>query len=172
MSRFLKVLAVLAALALPAVGGVASGNTASKAQINIHESGKINTAKPHYAQGAIGGKFTIQLKLSPFGPGGTTAIVPVPAPTKYVNGEEQIPFTATDHLTSKDGTLELAIKGIHIDVNVTNDRGPFAEYGTWKIRAATGTYEGWKGGGSWAAAAVGYGKIQPYSVEWAGYITP
>ena len=174
MSRFLKVLAVLAVLAVPAVGGVASGNTASKAQINIHESGKINTAKPPFAQGAIRGKFTIQLKLSPFGPGGTTAIVPVPAPTKYVNGEEQIPFTATDHLTSKAGTLELAIKGIHIDVNVkdTNDRGPFAEYGTWKIRAATGTYEGWKGGGSWASAAVGYGKIQPYSVEWDGYITP
>ena len=173
MSRFLKVLAVLVVLAVPAVGGVASGNTASKAQINIHESGTINTAKPPFAQGAIRGKFTIQLNLSPFGPGGTTAIVPSPAPTKYVNGEEQIPFTATDHLTSKTGTLELAIKGIHIDVNINANRlGPAAEYGTWKIRSATGIYEGWKGGGNWASVAYGYGKLQPYSVEWSGYITP
>jgi len=170
MSRFLKVLAVLAVLA---VGGVASGNTASKAQVNIHESGMINTAKPPYAQGHVRGKFAIQLKLSPFGPGGTTAIVPVPAPTKYVNGEEQIPFTATDYLTSKTGTLELGIKGIHIDVNLNrNDLGPAAEYGTWKIRSAKGIYEGWKGGGNWASVAYGYGKLQPYTVEWDGYVTP
>lgn len=173
MSRFLKVLAVLAVLPVPAVGGVASANTASKAQINIHESGTINTAKGPSAPGAIRGKFTIQLKLSAFGPGGTTAIVPVPATTKYVNGEEQIPFTATDNLTSKTGTLELAITGIHIDVNVNANRlGPAAEYGTWKIKSATGIYAGWKGGGSWASVAYGYGKLQPYTVEWSGYIAP
>jgi hypothetical protein len=167
---------LLAGMAVLVVGGVASGNTASKALINIHESGTINTAKSD-VQGAVHGKFTIELKLSPFGPGGTTAIVSVPSSTKYVNGEMQVPFAATDDLTSKTGTLELAITGTHIDVNTKdtpsgNRVGPFAEYGTWKIRSATGSTKGWKGGGNWASAAYGYGKIQPYSVEWDGYMTP
>ena len=169
----LTVLSVLlAGMAVLAVGGVANGSTASKAQVNIHESGKIDTAKPD-VQGAIRGKFTIQFKLSPFGPGGTTVIFPAPATTKYVNGEIQVPFTATDHLTSKTGSLELAIRGTHIDVNPNRNRvGPAAEYGTWKIRSATGVYDGWKGGGNWASVSYGYARIQPYSVEWDGYITP
>jgi hypothetical protein len=48
--------------------------------------------------------------------------------------------------------------------------GPAAEYGTWKIKTATGIYHGWKGGGIWAAVVYG-GKVEPYSVEWDGSIT-
>ena len=158
-----------------AVGGVASGNTASRSLIEIHESGTINQTKPD-SQGAVRGKFTIMLKKTPFGPGGTTVIYGNPGSTRSVNGEVQTHFTATDHLTSKTGTLEIAVTGTHIDLNTklapSGLVGSAAEYGTWKIRSATGIYEGWKGGGNWASAAVGYGKNQPYSVEWDGYITP
>jgi hypothetical protein len=49
--------------------------------------------------------------------------------------------------------------------------GSAAEYGTWKITAATGIYQGWKGRGTFAAVLYGYQNAQPYSVEWDGYVT-
>jgi hypothetical protein len=67
---------------------------------------------------------------------------------------------------------------MHIDVNMKatpsggNTVGNAAEYGTWKITAATGIYQGWKGGGNFAAVSYGYQNLQPSSVEWDGYITP
>ena len=93
-----------------------------------------------------------------------------------VKGQEQIPFVATDHLTGKTGKIVLAVKGTHIDVNSKLNIsgqvvGPAAEYGTWKIRTATGIYQGWKGGGNWASVAYSYRNVQPDSVEWDGYIT-
>ena len=123
------------------------------------------------------GKFTIELKKDPFGLGGTTVVYPEPITTRLVNGQEQTRFAGSDRLTSKTGTMELAFKGVEINVNSKlspsgHRIGPAAEYGTWKIRAATGIYEGWKGGGNFAAVAYGYGNVQPYSVEWDGYITP
>jgi hypothetical protein len=73
--------------------------------------------------------------------------------------------------------IDLRFTGIHIDVNqkVTPSGdvvGSAAEYGTWKITAATGIYQGWKGRGTFAAVLYGYQNAQPYSVEWDGYVTP
>jgi len=70
----------------------------------------------------------------------------------------------------------LSVKGTHIDVNSKLNTsgqlvGPAAEHGTWKIKSATGIYQGWKGGGNWASIGSGYENVQPYSVEWDGYIT-
>jgi hypothetical protein len=159
-----------------ALGGAASASTASRTQIEIHEQG-TNLVNQPGATGSMHGKFTIELKLAPFGPGGTTVVYGEPVAIRQVNGQEQITLAASDRLTSKTGTIEIAAKGIHIDVNSKlspsgHRIGPAAEYGTWKIRAATGIYEGWKGGGNFASVAYGYGKAQPYSVEWDGYITP
>ena len=156
--------------------GMASGRTATKSLIEIHEQGTENQALS-MSQGGVRGKFTIELRLSPFGPAGTTVIYGGPDNTRNVNGEAQIPFTATDHLTSKAGTIALAVTGTHIDLNSkltpSGDAvGPAVEYGTWKIDTATGIYQGWSGGGRWAAAIWGYGRrSQPYSVEWDGYIS-
>ena len=156
------------------VGGAASGSTASRSQIEIHEQGTSLVNRPG-AEGAVHGKFTIELKLAPFGPGGTTVIYGEPVAIRQVNGQEQTTLAATDRLTSKTGTIQIAAKGTHIDVNSKlspsgHRIGPAAEYGTWKIRAATGIYEGWKGGGNFASVAYGYGNLQPYSVEWDGYV--
>jgi hypothetical protein len=158
-----------------AVGGVAPGTTASRSLIAIHEQG-TNNLNGQSGNGATHGKFTIELQKAPFGPGGTTVIYAIPSGTKYVNGQEQIPFVAIDHLTSKTGKIVLAVKGTHFDVNSKLNTsgqvvGPAAEYGTWKIRTATGIYQGWKGGGNWASVAYSYRNVQPYSVEWDGYIT-
>ena len=158
-----------------AVGGAAWGTSASRSQIAIHEQG-TDHVNQQGTNDAVRGKFTIDLRLSPFGPGGTTVIYAIPSAIRHVNGQVQIPFEATDHLTSKTGQLTLAIKGTHFDVNnkVSSSGvfvGPKAEYGTWKIKAATGIYQGWEGGGNWASVAYGYGNVQPYSVEWDGYIT-
>jgi hypothetical protein len=43
--------------------------------------------------------------------------------------------------------------------------GPAVEYGTWRIKTATGIYQGWKGGGIWASATYGHVHPGPYSVE-------
>jgi hypothetical protein len=124
----------------------------------------------------VRGTFTIELALSPFGPGGTTKIALNPGNLRQVNGQKVTPFDGTDHLKSAKGQLELAVRGVHIEVNNKlapsgYQVGPSVEYGTWKIRTATGIYKGWKGGGNWAAALYGYTNVQPYSVEWDGYIT-
>ena len=158
-----------------AVGGAAWGTSASRSQIAIHEQG-TDHVNQQGTTGAVRGKFTIDLALTPFGPDGTTVIYAIPAATRKVNGQVQVPFVATDHLTSKTGRLTLAVKGTHFDVNNKLSPsgvfvGPKAEYGTWRIEAATGIYQGWKGGGNWASVAYGYGNVQPYSVEWDGFIT-
>jgi hypothetical protein len=159
-----------------AVSGVAPGSTASRSLIAIHEQG-TNNLNGQSGNGATHGTFTIELQKAPFGPGGTTVIYAIPSGTGgAVKGQEQIPFVATDHLTGKTGKIVLAVKGTHIDVNSKLNTsgqvvGPAAEYGTWKIRTATGIYQGWKGGGNWASVAYSYRNVQPYSVEWDGYIT-
>ena len=93
-----------------------------------------------------------------------------------MNGEDQQPFAGSDTMTSKAGQLFPAFKGTHIDVNSkllpSGQRvGPNVEYPTWKIRSATGMYQGWRGGGNWASVTYGYKALQQYSVEWDGYIT-
>ena len=157
-----------------AVGGAASGSTASRSLIAIHEQG----TNPQTRQGifAVRGKFTIELRKAPFGPGGTTAIYGAIGATRNVNGQEQIPLLAgSDILTSKTGKIVLAFSGTHLELNSKLSpsgfiEGPKAEYGTWKIKTATGAYQGWKGGGNWASVAYGYGNVQPYSAEWDGYV--
>jgi hypothetical protein len=93
-----------------------------------------------------------------------------------VNGQAEIPLTGSDTLTSKSGQITLALRGTYVGVNSTLSSsgqalGPGAEYGTWKIKSASGMYQGWKGGGNWAAVISGYSIAQPYSLEWDGYIT-
>lgn len=122
------------------------------------------------------GKFTIYLRGLPFGPAGTTLWFALPGNTRYVHGQAQIPFSGTDHLTSKKGRIDLAINGTRIDLNqkVTpsgNVFGPMVRYGTWKVASATGIYQGWKGGGDFAELFFGYQNAQPYSVEWDGFVT-
>ena len=70
----------------------------------------------------------------------------------------------------------IAFNGTHIPVNnkATSSGiavGPAVESGTWKIKSASGAYEGWKGGGLFAAAIYGYTINPSYSVEWDGEIT-
>ena len=154
-----------------AVGGGASGATASKSLVAIHVQG----ANPlnQYTKG-IHGSFNVELAKTPFARG-TSLIYPTPAATRIVNGQEQTSFAGEDTLTNAKGKLVLAFRGIHIDVNgklVSGQVvGPAAEYGTWKVRSATGIYQGWRGGGNWASVACCYQNAQPYSVEWDGYIT-
>ena len=166
----------LSLVGLLIVGGTsgASGATAAeRQQIAIHEVGKNNINKQF---GGIRGTFTIELKKARFGPPGTTVISHIPGPLRYVNGQQQISGGGTDHLTSKQGTIEIRYTVLHIGLNTkltASDEvvGPAMEYGTWKIKAATGLYEGWRGGGNWASVAWGYANLQPYSTEWDGYIT-
>lgn len=152
-------------------------SVASRMQIAIHEQGtSLTDPKLPFDKRYPHGTFVLDLAGLTPSPSGTTIIIPQPGATRYVDGETQIPFAGTNKLTSKTGQLELAFKGIHIDVNSklgTNGQatGPGVEYGTWTVRSGTGTYKGWKGGGIWASASYGYGRIQPYSVEWNGYIT-
>jgi len=160
-----------------ASGDVSSASSVSSAQIAIHEQGTTNSnPKLPFDKRYPHGTFTIQLAGLTPNPAGTTALVPQPAQTRYVDGETQIPFVGSDTLTTKGGKLELAFKGVHIDVNSKLGSsgvatGPAAEYGTWTVRSGTGTFAGWKGGGVWAASIYGYGLVQPYSVEWDGSIT-
>jgi hypothetical protein len=163
----------LASVIALAVGGVARGTTASTSLIAIHEHGTDPVAS--ISRGATG-NFTIQLAGSHFGPAGSTYNVPDPALDTHVNGEDQIPFIGRETLSSAKGRIELAYVGTEIMVNSKplpsgSVVGPAVEYGTWKVKTASGIYRGWKGGGNWAAVIHGYGRVEPYSVEWDGYIT-
>jgi len=165
----------VAVVALP-IPGVAARTTAPRSQskIVIHEHGtNIQDSAPG---SGVRGTFTIELEGRRFGPAGTTIYYGAPGPTKYVNGQAQVPYSGTDHLTSKEGRVDLAVRGTRIDLNpkVTpsgNVFGPVVRYGTWKIASATGIYKGWKGGGNFAAVYFGYQNAQPFSVQWDGYIT-
>jgi hypothetical protein len=146
---------------------------ASKVQIAIHEQGK-DSLKPG---GATGGTFTIEVASPGSTPtSGKTRITQVPGPTKYVDGQQRIPFSAEDTLTSSKGQLVIAISGTHIPLNNKASAagyavGPAAETGTWKIKSGSGVYQGWKGGGPFASAVYGYTVVPSYSVEFDGYIT-
>src|SRR5579864_4068693 len=167
--------AIVVALPLAmAAAGVASRIGASRSQIAIHEQGMyINNPTP--ATPTLG-KYTIELAGATFGPAGATNITYDPSNPTYDKGEQQSSLIGADTLRNTNGTLELAFKGIHIQVNgkLTPSGqvvAPFVEYGTWTIRTATGIYAGWKGGGKWTSVAYGYRYAEPYSVEWDGYIT-
>jgi hypothetical protein len=155
-----------------AVGGVADGTASSPSKIVIDQHG---TSFQDSAAGAgLRGKFTINLRGLPFGPAGTTLYFGVPGNTRYVHGEAQIPFSGTDHLTSKKGRIDLAVSGTRIDVNQKVTRsgnvfGPIVRYGSWKIASATGIYQGWKGGGNFAA--VFFGSVRRRTVSWCCRIT-
>jgi len=155
-------------------GGVARGTAASRSLIAIHEQGTRSTSQVVQDDH---GRFTVDLEEAPFGPGGTTRVSTEWSAAKSVNGQEQTPLLGRDTLTSKKGRIELVFVGTHIDLNGRLRHsgqlvGPAIEYGTWKISAATGVYQGWKGGGNWASVISGYGPVQPYSVEWDGHVTP
>lgn len=172
----------LVAAALTAAGGLTMAasaqpltTVASKVQIAIHEHGKNPTSQVA-SKGALTGTFTIELSLTPFGQGGTTRIYSDQGATRQVSGQTQIATGGVDTLTSKSGTLQLAFSGIQIPINIKLTSsgmaiGPAAEHGAWRIKAATGAYKGWTGGGVWAGAIDGYGAVQQYSVEWDGNIT-
>jgi len=174
-----NVLPLLVAASLAAGGGLTMAAAAqpriaaaSKVQINIHEHGKDPTSPGS----APTGKFTIELALTPFGQGGTTRIFPDPGVPRQISGQTQIEFVGVDTLTSKSGTLQLAFSGIHVPINTRLTSGgvavgPAIEHGAWRIKAATGVYKKWTGGGIWAAVIDGYGTVQRYSVEWDGEIT-
>jgi hypothetical protein len=173
MNAAQRVVSVVVPLAVLTAGGVASGSGASRSQIAIHEHGIHNLTHESLP---ITGTFTIELAGASFGPKGTTRISPSPGATRQFNGQTRLALTALDTLTSAKGQIVLAITGTHIDVNgkLTSSGffvGPAVEYGTWKIKSATGIYQGWKGGGPWALATYGYVQPEPYSVEWDGYIT-
>jgi hypothetical protein len=173
LTRVQRVGSVVALSVASAAAGVASGSAASRSQIAIHEQGKHNITNESLP---ILGTFTIELAGAPFGPKGTTTIAPAPGATTYVNGQARTAITGTDTLTSTKGRIVLAITGTHISVNgkLTPSGflvGPTVEYGTWKIKTATGIYQGWKGRGNWASTEYGYTQPEPYSVEWDGYIT-
>jgi hypothetical protein len=164
----------VALVAAPSLG-VTDATTASQSKIAIHERGtNLQDSGPGTG---VRGTFTIEFEGRRFGPAGTTLYFGTPGPTRYVHGQAQVPYSGTDHLMSKKGKIDLAVSGIRIDLNpkVTpsgNVFGPVVRYGTWKVASATGIYKGWKGGGNFAAVFYGYKNIQPYSVEWDGYITP
>jgi len=171
---FVSLLAV-GAIAV-AVSGVAGRSAASRSKIVVHEQGySLQNAPAGSAEGR--GTFTIDLRGTPFGPGGKAQTYVVPGQLRYVKGQAQLPIQGTDHLTSKNGRIDLELKAIEISINpkITpsggNVFGHVAEYGTWKVGAATGIYRGWKGGGNFAAVYYGYQHVQPYSVEWDGYVT-
>ena len=173
MTAVQRVASVVVLLVAPAPAGVASGSGTTRSQIAIHEQGKHNITHESLP---ILGTFTIELAGASFGPKGTTRIAPYLGATTYVNGQTRTALTGTDTLTSTKGRIVLAITGTHIDVNgkLTSSGylvGPAVEYGTWKIKSATGIYRGWKGGGNWALDAYGYAQPEPYSAEWDGYIT-
>jgi hypothetical protein len=170
MAAVRRVASVVVLLVAAAAAGVAPGSGASRSQIAIHEQGKHNITNESLP---IVGTFTIELAGAPFGPKGTTRISPSPGATTHTDGQTRLALTATDTLTSTKGRIVLAITGIHIDVNgkLTPSGffvGPAVEYGTWKIKTATGIYQGWKGGGIWASATYGYAQPEAYSAEWDG----
>jgi hypothetical protein len=171
----------LVAAALAAVGGLTTASAAqsrsgaaASEQIAIHEHGTIPTRGPGDA--GFNGSFSIELALTPFGQGGTSRTAFQISLVRHVSGQAQIPLAGVDTLTGKSGTLQLAFSGVYIPINTKLEYGntavgPAVEHGAWRITAATGVYNGWTGGGVWAAVVDGYGHLQPYSVEWDGDIT-
>jgi hypothetical protein len=147
-----------------------SADVASRLPIAIHEQGI------DHRSGGPNGTFTIALALPGFAASGKTHIANAPGTTKYVEGQQRIPFSGEDTLTTDKGQIVLAFSGTHIPLNTKATPsgvavGPAVENGTWKIKSATGAYQGWKGGGLFAAAIYGYTVNPSYSVEWDGNIT-
>jgi ABC-type branched-subunit amino acid transport system substrate-binding protein len=166
--------AILAGAAVAAVAAAAASGTAAggrKKQIAIHEHGTTPTGDA----GAITGRFALDVAATPFGPGGTTRISTDPASTTFLRGQTRVAFSGIDTLTGKNGRIEIAFSGTHIPINTHLVSGraiaPAVETGTWKIKTATGDYQGWTGSGVWAAAIWGYGARQQYAVEWDGSLT-
>jgi hypothetical protein len=165
--------AALAAAALILTSAAAAqprSGVASQLQIAIHEQGI------DHQNGGPNGTFTIDLALPGFAASGKTHISNTPGPTKYVQGQQQIPFGGEDTLTTGKGQIVIGFSGTHIPVNNRATSagyavGPAVEHGTWKIKSASGAYQGWKGGGPFAAAIYGYTINPSYSVEWDGEIT-
>lgn len=169
-------LLALGVIALVIGVGAASSGADSRSLIAIHEQGE-NLQEDQVIGHCPCGKYTVDLRGARFGPAGTSRIFPDPSARRNVRGQEQQLLAGTDALTSKAGQLVLAFAGTQVTLNGRLSPsgevvGPAVEYGTWKVKTATGSYRGWKGGGSWAAAFYGYGRVQPYSVEWDGYLTP
>jgi hypothetical protein len=147
-----------------------TASMASKLQIAVHEQGI------DHHNGGPNGTFTIDLAVPGFAASGKTHISNGPGATKYVQGQQRIPFSGEDTLTTSKGQIVIAFNGTHIPVNnkATSSGiavGPAVESGTWKIKSASGAYQGWKGGGPFAAAIYGYTINPSYSVEWDGKIT-
>jgi len=162
-----------AAVAIVAAVAAASGTAAGggTTQIAIHEHGTTPTGDT----GTITGRFALDVAATPLGPGGTTRISTDPASTTFLHGQTRVAFSGIDTLTNKYGRIEIAFNGTHIPINTHLVSGraiaPAVETGTWKIKAATGDYQGWTGSGVWAAAIWGYGARQQYAVEWDGSLT-
>src|SRR5262249_14437264 len=82
---------------------------------------------------------------------GTTVISPHVGAQKVVGGQTVAPVSGYDNLTSKQGTLSIAFRGVTITVApLAGSDSFYNEYGTWKINGGSGIYKGWKGGGRWA----------------------
>jgi hypothetical protein len=145
--------------------------TAAKMQIAIHEIWR-GAEPPH----SIRAKFTIESRnagvtLASLG-SGIAIIYPNISPPKYVGGQEIWTFTGSQALTSKNGTLQFSFRGNTDFVNSKlSSSGQVLtwenERGTWKITDATGVYQGWKGGGRFAAVDP---PLETNS-EFDGYVT-
>lgn len=165
--------AVLAASALVAAGAAQPRKAAATLQIAIHEVTPEKQSDPHIFRG----KFTIEslngsVHLATVG-SGTSIISPNLGTTKNIDGQQVTPFTGTDTLTSKSGTLTISFSGDGIGVNpkfnpsVGEVQEYYNERGTWKITGAHGAYRGWKGGGRMASADTPSMQIK----EWDGMVT-
>jgi hypothetical protein len=168
-----SVAAVLAAAPLMAARAAQPRKAAATLQIAIHEVTPEKQSVPHIFRG----KFTIEslngsVHLATVG-SGTSIITPNLGTTKNIDGQQVTPFTGTDTLTSKSGTLTISFSGDGIAVNpkfnasVGEVQEYYNERGTWKITGAHGVYQGWKGGGRMASADTPSMQIK----EWDGMVT-
>lgn len=155
------VLSEIASAGTPSMSGSAplSVRTApSKMHVEIRERGSMTTFQ---------GKFVLELNYVKTFDSGTTQLGPIAShSTNNVSGEQQRPIHGTDKFMGKKGTLTISWKSVEIEIDRLSAIEVTIQYGTWEITSGTGAYEGWKGGGRWAAVLA-----KQFQGVWDGYAT-
>ena len=155
MTRLTIALFATAATVVLVAAPTVPGATAGKLRVIISEKGRVPPPAGAFVLSGPAGSDS-----------GRTAVTPGPGPIRVRDGQSFRPVRGTDHLYGKKGELMIRFTGVSIDIADATD----VEYGTWSVYTpfATGTYEGWRGGGRWASSSKG-GR---YVVRWEGLITP
>jgi len=160
-------------LIVTAAGAAQPRKATATLQIAIHV-----TASSHHGPHSISGKFTMEslkgaIHLATLDSGRTIIYPNFGATVKYIDGQQVWPFTGSETLISKTGSLSFFFKGDAIIVNpkfnasLGEVEGYDNERATWRITGGTGVYKDWKGGGRMASSDT----PSRIEIEWDGLVT-